>query len=151
MSNTLRDKEKFEKAQAKIRESATPAQLSMLKEADEAFAEVAADFDRRTETENALRAWAQKLTGTKLDFSEIEELSAECKRLRPGTMFTFRGKRNVSVLLYKTAFGTVDRVESYLGTLERTVIDVTNNSQFTALSPSGLIKLALRRLFKRSK
>lgn len=145
------DKDKLDKAQSKIRESATPLQRQMLKEADAAFQEVADDFDRRQAVEYQLRQWAEKLCGVKLDFSEIEELRTACQQKRPGSMFQFHVKRGSSVALYKTAFGTVDRVDNYLNTLERTVIDVTNNSQFTALPSSGLIKLAFKRLFKRSK
>jgi hypothetical protein len=143
------DKKQLDEAQAKIRENATPQQLKMLEDADAAFDEVQDEFVQRQSEEDKLRRWAFNLCGFNLDMSEIEHLRDVAKMLTPGTTTTFLAKRGVTQL-FKTAFGTLDRVDRYLQTLERTVIDITNNSQFTPLSFCDLIKLAFKRLLKRN-
>jgi hypothetical protein len=143
------DKDKLEKTQVKIRESISSAQSKILQEADAAFAEVAEEFDKRQEMENALRVWAKNITEIQLDFTEIEELRDVCKKA-PFGIISYNARRG-RVHVYKTLFGTIDRMENYISVLERTIIDVTNNSQFTTLGFRDLIKLAFKRLFKRSK
>lgn len=141
--------ERLETAHKKVRQSMTKEQLSVAEMVAQAFEEEKADFERRYMAEANLREWAEKLCGVKLDMSEIEQLKRSCAK-NTG-MFYFRAKRGLSVPLYKTVFGTVDRAESYLNVLEKTIVDITNSSQFTALGFRDLIKLAFNRLLKRSK
>lgn len=142
--------EKLAKAQAQLRANATPAQRRLLEAADEAFAKECDEFDQRLEMESKVRQWAETICGASLDFSEIESLQAKAKAVKPG-LFIFAFKRKpYQVQLVKTQFGTIDRVENYVGALERAIIDVTNASQFTALPFWGLIKLAFRRAIKRN-
>lgn len=150
MRSGFHDKEKLEKAQAEVRANATPEQRAMMNAVDEAFEQEARAFDERLDAEGKIRKWAEALCGFKLDFTEIEALHSEVQKAKPGTSIHFVAKRG-QVQVYKTVFGTVDTLQNYVGVLERTVIDVTNNSQFTPLPTSGLIKLAFKRLFKRSK
>lgn len=145
-----REQEKLEEASKKVRENATPAQRSIMEQVDAAFDEEVNDFNARREAEDNLRSWAENLTGIQLDMSEIEELRTKALGLSSGSILTFRAKRG-TVQIYKTVFNTLDRVDRYLNTLERTVIDITNNSQFTALTFRGLMKLAFQRLLNRSK
>lgn len=138
---------KLEKAQANIRANATPEQLSIMHEADVAFMACGGELDARIQHEHVLRNWAKKFCDFPLDVSEMEEFSTLTKKVKPGTFFVFKAKRGTAHL-YKTAFGHVDLVGRYVQVLERTVIDITNNSQFTPLSPPDLIKLAIARLIK---
>lgn len=143
----------MERASAKVRESATPEQRKTMEAVDVAFAEVVNDLRTRHDFEGRLREWAEELTGFSMTVSEIEIMQRDLQRAKPGSLvvvYDQRG-RGKSAQLYKTAFGTVDKAERYLQTLERTVIDITNNSQFTALGFRGLIALAFKRLLKRSK
>lgn len=142
--------ERLKRAQENLRANASPEVLEMIHQSDIVFGAIANEFDDRLNHEHALRAWAKALCGFNVDISEMEELSSSCKELAKGTVLTFKAKRG-TVQIVRTAFDTIDRVDRYLNTLERTVIDITNNSQFTALPFLDLMKLAFRRLFKRSK
>lgn len=148
--------ERIDKANAEIRANAPEHMRALIAEVDAAFEEEKTGLDQRLAEESKLRTWAKTLCGVELDISEIELLTSVCKVAQPGQMFTFHPKRSVfgPARLYKSALGQIFNVESlsaYINVLEKTVIDVTNNSQFTALPTAGLIKLAFKRLFKRSK
>lgn len=137
---------KLERAQEELRKSATPAQLEVMRQVDAAFEKEAADFDARMETENKLRIWAKNLLGFSMSTSDLEEFVAFCRHQPPG-IFTYKFRGHISAPIVKTMFGTVDSVKNYISVLERTIVDVTNSSQFTALSFWGLISLAFKRYF----
>jgi len=143
-------RKRLEETHARVRASMTKEQLAVSDMVASLVEQEAADLDRRLDVENELRKWAKKLCGFSLDITEIERLRSEVQSTRNGSVFVFSASRG-AVTLYKTAFGTVDTIPNYIGTLERTVIDITNNSQFTPLTFLGLIKLAFKRLFKRSR
>lgn len=142
--------EKLEKAHRSLRESMTPAQRRLAEKVDAAFEAEKEDFDQRIDAENDLRRRMSYLCGFNLDMNEIERFKKEVQLVKNGTLFRFCASRG-NVTLFKTVFGTVETVESYLKLLEKTIIDVTNNSQFTPLKSFDLIKLAFNRLLKRSK
>lgn len=142
------DKDKIEKASKKVYENATPEQRKVMDAVQVAIDQENADLDARREAETKLRAWAKDLCGYSLDMSEIEHLRSTVQAQKPG-IFTYTGRRGRAISLVKTVFGTVDKVERYLLTLENAVIDVTNSSQFTNLGFFGLIKRAFRDLFRK--
>lgn len=144
------DQEKLDRAQTRVRASATPAQLRIMDEVSLAVQAESTRLDSQFAEESKLREWAINLCGIPLDISELEEFRDFCKTQRPG-MFYFRAKRGSSVSLVKTSFNTIDRTDNYVKVLENAVIDMTNNSQFTALSFFGLMKLAFKRLLMRTK
>lgn len=140
-----KEKAKLEAAHAKVRANATPAQLKMLEQSDREFEAEMAAMDERHAQETKLREWASGICGFNLDMTEIEQLRDMAKTMVPGKMLVF-GARRGEVRVYKTVFGTIDSVDNYLRTLERTLIDITNNSQFTPLRFRGLMSLAFKRL-----
>ncbi len=129
-----------------MRLSANPAMGRMMDQVQDAIDAENVKIDAQFEGDAKLRSWAKKLLGFQISMTQIEELQKQISGATPGKPFMY-----LNVSLVKTSFGSIDRTETYIKTLERTVIDVMNNSQFTTLPFSGLIKLAFKRLFTRSK
>lgn len=144
--------ERLERASRRVRQNATPSQRATMEMVDAAFEAEVEDMNTRHAAENKLRVWAEELTGFDMTISEIELMRTNLQKAKPGTIVRVYDQRGQGkeVSLCKTVFGTVDRVDRYINILERTVIDVTNNSQFTTLTFRGLIGLAFKRLLKRS-
>jgi hypothetical protein len=148
---------------ARVRSTASPAQLSLIAEVDAAFEKEARTLDAQFDADAKLRAQAADLLGFDVSITEIELLNAAVKEAERGTQFWFSPGRGRSVLLYKTHSGTVDRIDRYVYTLEKALIDLTlkqdsvmvpisrpHEDQFTRLTFFDLIKMAFTRLFKRS-
>lgn len=159
---------KVKKNNAKVRAQANPLVRGMMDQVQEAIDSENELMNQRLDGENRLRAQAEKLCGVKLDMTEIEELNSRIQAVKAGGVFTFVPRRPKAgeerpapVNVYKTTFGTVDRLENYIFALEHTIVDLTNQAkpreepkpqeQFTDLSFFGLIKLAFKRLLTRSK
>lgn len=147
----------------RVRASASPKMQTVMDQVQSAIDDENNLMDQRLAAENQLREWAARLFGVALDISEIETVQDKIKSTPPGQVFIFTPKRpnpvkkeRVSVIIYKTAFGTVDRLDSYIFALEKTIVDLSNRAspvkeQHTELSFLGLIKLAFTRLLNRSK
>jgi hypothetical protein len=149
---------------AAVRAQANSLVRGMMDEVDAAIDSENANMNARFEGEQKLRDWAAQLCGVALDISEIEDLRDQVKSLRNGGVYSFSPKRRdkngekIVLTLYKTAFGVVDRLDRYVYTLEKTIVDLSTTPkaeipkpQYTDLSFFDLIKLALKRLFSRSK
>lgn len=144
----------------KMREKANPLVRGMMDEVQAAIDQENATMDAQFEGDAKLRAWAKELLGYEISMTQIEDLQARIKQAKPGAVFIYG-----QAALIRTQFGTVDRAERYLFALEKAVIDLSNKATpkqfsvsaespkepFTELSSFGLIKLAVKRLFKRSK
>lgn len=158
--------EKIQEHNARVRAQANPLVRGMMDEVDAAIETENAEMNAKLEGEQKLRAWAQQLCGVALDMSEIEDLRDQVTALRKGDTYSFSPKRRdangqtIRVTVYKTAFGVVDRLDRYVYTLEKAIVDLSaiprpkteiQQPQYTDLSFSDLIKLAFKRLFTRSK
>lgn len=154
--------QKIKENNDKVRAGATPEQLELLKIADAAFEEGIRDFDDRLDGEAKLRAWASDLFGTTVDMSEVESLNEEIQKATPGHPFMAWSKRGGSVMLIKTYANTIDRMDRYVFTIEKALVDLINKEptivvpvsrphadQFTRLSFRDLIKVAFKRLLGR--
>lgn len=152
--------EDVENNNKKVRKKASPKMRAIMDEVQTAFDEENRLMDARQEAEDKLRAWGRAMCGTALDISEIEELNAQIANLKNGDVLRFNPKRSSQmVVIYKTAFGTVDRLDKYIFALEKTIVDLTNKlsicdqpkkDPFTEKTFLDLIKLAFNRLLKRS-
>lgn len=128
-----------------MRAKANPRVGRMMDQVQAALDAENAQMDAQFYAEAQLRAWAKSLLGYPISMTQIDELKEKIKTAEPGKTFNFG-----STVLVKTTFGTVDQVDRYLFALERTVVDLSSTS-YTGLSFFGLIKLAFKRLFTRSK
>lgn len=143
-----------EEHNANVRASARPAGRAIMDEVQDALDKENAQMDAQFAGDAKLRAWAKELLGFEISMTQIEKLQVEVANATAGKPFAYQG-----VFLIRTAFGTVDRLDRYVFALERTIVDLTTTNksivpptqQFTDLSFSGLIKLAFKQLFKRSK
>jgi hypothetical protein len=133
---------------AKMRANASAAGRAMMDEVDRALEEENAALNAQFEGDAKLRAWAKELLGFQISMAQLETLTGEIKAAKPGAAFTFQGQ-----VLFKTVFNTVDRADRYIFALERSLVESVKKvpDPYTELSTSGLIKLAFKRLFKRSK
>ena len=104
--------------------------------------------DDTFERENKLREWVRELTNNlSANITDAEEILGWVKRAAPLQTFSIKG-----AALIKTSTGRLDRVDRYTAILEKTVLDQHNQiKDFTKLSFFSLIKIAIRRIFKRSK
>ena len=155
---------------ARVRATAPKHMLSVMDQVQSAIDDENADMANRLEAENQLREWAQRLCGVALDISEIENLKAQVEKIKPGQVLTFLPGRpkskeegRVLITLYKTAFGTVDRLDNYIFALEKTIVDLSNKTvpkstsfetpkqEYTDYKFFDLIKLAFSRLITRRK
>lgn len=156
--------ERVAKNNAKVRAQANLTVRGMMDEVQAAVDAENVNMEAQLEGENALRAWAKQLCGITLDMSEIENLRDIVTKMRNGQTQRFNPKRGGSVTLHKSSFGTIDRLENYIFSLEKTIIDLSQNKtpvpfnftsirilQFTDLGFFGLIKLAFKQLFNRRK
>lgn len=149
---------------AEARASASPKMQSLMDEVKAAVDAEAALMDAQLDGENKLRQWAKQLCGTALDISEIENLRDIVARMKKGQTERFYPKRGDYITLFKSSFGTIDKLENYMFALEKAVIDLSQGKTpipfnftsvrvlgFTQVSRFGLIKLAFQRFFTRSK
>lgn len=126
-----------------VRAQATPEQRLVMDEVQAAIDHENQVMDHGFAAEDRLRAWAKDLTGMTMHISAIETLRDALKQVPPGGLHIV----NDEVVLIKSQLGTIDRVDRYINTIEKSLINLTNNSQFTPLSFGGLIKLAFKKLF----
>jgi hypothetical protein len=148
---------------SRIRATANEAQLKIIAEVDSAFEVEQRNLNEQFDGELRLRANASALLGVPVDISEVELLNEAIQETKPGNPFWFRPRRGGSIQLYKTYSGTVDRLDRYVYTLEKALIDLAlkqdcvmvpvsrpHEDWFTSVSVFGLIKLAFKKLFNRS-
>lgn len=145
----------------KMRETAIPAVRDVMDQVQTAIDAENSVMDVQFEGDAKLRKWAKELLGYEINMSQIEELQTKIKKTQRGQVFVYH-----DVALIRTQFDTVDRAANYLFALEKTIIDLSNKTSapkqfsvsaevkkdpFTDVSTFGLIKLAFKRLFNRSK
>lgn len=125
--------EDFDKLSKESKESV----LAAKKVVDQTIAEIN-NNDFNYESENRLRK--QGFTP-----SQAEQIAEIIKTKPVGEIFSFR-----DILYVQTPFKTIVKAQVYLNVLQDSVIQVTNEvTEFTNLSSFDLIKLSIKRLFKR--
>lgn len=131
-----------------VRQNASPKQRTYLESTDSIFEKaIKAEFEDRLIAEDALRAHFKGMLGVSVKISEIEKFSSILIRQPAQTAFVF-SFRDKSYIFFKNSSGGFDLVNKYVAVLEKTIIDVTNNSLFSPLGFFGLIKLAFYNLSK---
>lgn len=151
--------EELEKIQADARKQMKPWHQRAADEVQKNLDIENKAFDQSIDASNDVRKWAENLIGRKLTITQIEDLRDQALRAELNTVFLYslcilKGGSNgiqstyENIYLYKDAVGILHNARTYIGVLESTVIDL---SKFTQLGFFGLIKLAFKRLFKRSK
>jgi len=149
----------IEENNRKMQEDANPLIRGIMDEVQDAIDKENGLMDAQAQAHAKLRAWAEDLLGYKISITQIEELQDQIKKAKPNEIICYGNSA-----LIKTSVGTVDRIEKYLFVLEKTIIDLSNQvaasgkptcqdikDPYTELSSFGLIKLAFKRLLKRSK
>ena len=138
-----------EESNAQLYASASPEGRAIIDGAQAALDEENAALDAQFDADSKIRSWAKNLLGYEISMNQIEDLKMLIDQTDKGKIFVYQNQS-----LIKTLFGTVDRSDRYLYALEKTIVDLTSKQvrqEFTDPSFSDLMKLAFKRLFKRSK
>lgn len=116
---------------------------------------VAAELDHSMDEESRIRRWSKRFFGRTLTVSDIEEFQNEAQNVPVNTIQTYTARGCNQIFYLRTSLGHIVKPAEYIVGLEKVIINMQDErerfNEFTNTSFWGLIKLAFRKLFNRSK